>query len=347
MFSPELRAKAEALVDRYPLKRSALLPLLHLVQHADGHISDDGVAECAELLDLTKAEVGAVATFYTMYKREEMGRHLVSVCTSFSCAVRGGKEVYDSLSGKLGVGQNETTEDGAVTLEHAECLGNCEGAPLVTVDYLNYECQTVADAEALVDALIAGEELPAPTRGPVPPGVRDASYRLAGLGPWSDPDGEIAQAAARAVAHHGGPTPAASAPSGPGYEPVQIIPTFSEAEAAEREAAQAAVRDAGFDPDDVAGGAGASAREFPSAEPDHEAQEPGTAPGEKPDRSAAGVPGSGDVVEPEEDPRGGEQTEGGPGRRTEGTERHADDADTSDDEGAAGTDGDDEESRDG
>ncbi|MFO8076621.1 MAG: NAD(P)H-dependent oxidoreductase subunit E [Actinomycetota bacterium] len=307
MFSEELRGRAEALVDRYPQKRSALLPLLHLVQHADGHISEDGVAECAELLELTKAEVGAVATFYTMYKREEMGRHLVSVCTSFSCAVRGGAEVYERLKAKLGLAQNETSADGSVTLEHAECLGNCEGAPLVTVDYLNYECQSVADAEALVDAILAGEPLPAPTRGPLPPGIREASYRLAGLGPVEDPDGPLAQAAAKARGHHGGPTPAATAPSGPGWQAPEVIPTFSEAEIAEREAAKEAVRGAGFDPDDVAGAGGASAREFPSRDPDFEAQEPGTAPGEKPGRSGAGVPGTGPG--PEEDPRAADQVE--------------------------------------
>ncbi len=187
MFSPENRAKAEGLVDRYPVKRSALLPLLHLVQYQDGYVSADGVAECAELLDLTKAEVAAVSTFYTMYKREPMGRHLVSVCTNFSCAVRGGKEVYQRLSDHLGVGHDETTEDGAITLEHAECLGNCEGAPLVNVDYLAYEMVGPDAAVELVEALRRGEQ-PEPTRGMLPPGVREASHRLAGIGPI-DPEG--------------------------------------------------------------------------------------------------------------------------------------------------------------
>ncbi|WP_205712407.1 NADH-quinone oxidoreductase subunit NuoE [Euzebya rosea] len=187
MFSPELRAKAEALVDRFPVKRSALLPLLHLVQHQDGFVSDDGVAECAELLDLTKAEVAAVSTFYTMYKREPMGEHLVSVCTNFSCAVRGGKATYDRLREHLGVGHDQTTEDGRITLEHAECLGNCEGAPVVTVDYLNYEWVDPDAAVELVEAVRAGNP-PQPTRGMVPPGVRAASHRLAGIGPI-DPEG--------------------------------------------------------------------------------------------------------------------------------------------------------------
>ena len=182
MLSPELRAKAQSLVDRYPVGRSALLPLLHLVQHQDGYISDDGIAECAQLLGLTKAEVNAVATFYSMYKRQPLGRHLVSVCTNFACQVRGSGEVYARLHDKLGVGHNETTADGTITLEHAECLGNCDGAPVVSVDYFNYECLTPEAAEQLVDKLIAGE-VPPPTRGYPSRGILDHQHRLAGLGP--------------------------------------------------------------------------------------------------------------------------------------------------------------------
>ena len=185
MFSAELREKAQSLVDRYPVGRSALLPLLHLVQHQDGYISDDGIAECAQMLGLTKAEVNAVATFYSMYKRRPLGNHLVSVCTNFACAVRGSGEVYERLQKKLGVGHNETTADGALTLEHAECLGNCEGAPVVSVDYFNYECLTPEAADELVDKLLAGE-VPQPTRGYPSRSIRDHQYRLAGLGPLDD-----------------------------------------------------------------------------------------------------------------------------------------------------------------
>ena len=102
MITPEIEEKAQGLVDRYPVARSALLPLLHLVQHAEGYVSDEGVALAAGLLGLTKAEVAAVSTFYTMYKREPLGRHLVSVCTNFSCKVRGAQEVYDALKAHLG-----------------------------------------------------------------------------------------------------------------------------------------------------------------------------------------------------------------------------------------------------
>ncbi|HWH32038.1 MAG TPA: NAD(P)H-dependent oxidoreductase subunit E [Egibacteraceae bacterium] len=153
-----------------------------------------------------------MATFYTMYKRERMGEHLVSVCTNFSCAVRGAKDVYQRLSDKLGVGHNGTTADGKFTLEHAECLGNCEGAPVVTVDYFNYECLTPEQAEELIDRIAAGE-IPPPTRGPVPPGVRAAEYRLAGLGAFPQGGG-------------GGGVVAAAAPSG------QVPATDPEREAA-------------------------------------------------------------------------------------------------------------------
>ncbi|MGH8931293.1 MAG: NADH-quinone oxidoreductase subunit NuoE [Egibacteraceae bacterium] len=180
MFTTELRGKAEELIARYPVPRSALLPLLHLVQYQDGYVSDDGIAECAALLGLTKAEVQAVSTFYTMYKREPLGRHLVSVCTNFACEVRGAKEVYARLSERLGIGHNQTTPDGAITLEHAECLGNCDGAPVVTVDYLHYERIGSDQAVDLVERLIAGNP-PPPTRGFTPPGVREIEYRLACL----------------------------------------------------------------------------------------------------------------------------------------------------------------------
>lgn len=270
-YTGALREKAVELVGRYPHSRSALLPLLHLVQHVEGHITDDGVALCAELLDLTRAEVGAVATFFTMYKREPLGEHLVSVCTNFSCHVRGAGEVYRRLADKLGVGHNETTADGRFTLEHAECLGNCEGAPVVTVDYLNYECQTPESAEGLLDR-IAGGERPLPTRGFAPEGVRAVSHRLAGLGP-ADGAGvaDAGHASDQARAGDGGLPPV---DAGPGLEPVVIEPTFSERSERERAEAKQAVRDAGADPDEVEAGAGPAAREFPTVDPDWEPREP-------------------------------------------------------------------------
>src|SRR6187549_1965757 len=133
-FSAETRERAQQIIDRYPVgrSRSALLPLLHLVQSEDGYVTPQGVAFCAEVLGITKAEVGAVATFYTMYKRRPTGDWLVSVCTNTMCGVLGGDAAYKALVDHLGVEHDETTADGKITLEHAECLAACDYAPVMT-----------------------------------------------------------------------------------------------------------------------------------------------------------------------------------------------------------------------
>jgi NADH-quinone oxidoreductase subunit E len=134
------------------------------VQSEQGYVSPDGIAFCAEVLDLAKAQVAAVATFYTMYKRKPTGEYLVSVCTNALCAMVGGDEIYATLTDHLGVGMNETTTDGAITLEHAECLAACDYAPVVTVNYEFFDNQTPESALVLVDALRAGVR-PLPDRG--------------------------------------------------------------------------------------------------------------------------------------------------------------------------------------
>jgi NADH-quinone oxidoreductase subunit E len=101
-ISDATREEATRLVQRYPVARSALLPLLHLVQSDEGYVSEDGVAFCAELLGLTKAEVGAVSTFYTMYKREPFGDWLLSVCTNPTCKIMGGQAIYDEYVERCG-----------------------------------------------------------------------------------------------------------------------------------------------------------------------------------------------------------------------------------------------------
>ena len=175
-----VRADAERIVARYPKSRSALLPMLHLVQSVEGYVSSDGVELCADVLGLTKAEVGAVATFYTMYKRRPCGDWLVSVCTNLSCRLRGGQDIYDRLSEKLGLHHDETDESGTFTLEHAECLAACDYAPVVTVNYEFYDCQTVQSAEALVDSLASGQR-PMPTRGEALKTFKEIERELAGF----------------------------------------------------------------------------------------------------------------------------------------------------------------------
>ena len=129
-------------IARYPQKRSALMPLLHLVQSVDGYVTGRGVSLCAELLDLTEAEVSGVATFYTQYKRHPNGEYTVGVCTNTLCAIMGGDRIYDTVSEHLGIGHDETTEDGKITLERIECNAACDFAPVVMTNWEFFDNQT-------------------------------------------------------------------------------------------------------------------------------------------------------------------------------------------------------------
>ncbi|HET6532947.1 MAG TPA: NADH-quinone oxidoreductase subunit NuoE [Actinoplanes sp.] len=189
-FTPAAAPLAERLLEpaleiiaRYPAGRgrSALLPLLHLVQTEEGYVSPSGVAFCAEVLGINKAQVGAVATFYTMYKRKPTGEYLVSVCTNTLCNVMGGQDVYDQLSEHLGVGHDETTADGRITLEHAECLAACDYAPVVTVNYDFAIDQATPDAAVdMVESLRNGER-PMPSRGARICSLKEMQVQLAGF----------------------------------------------------------------------------------------------------------------------------------------------------------------------
>ncbi len=159
-----LVADARTIIARYPVPRSALLPMLHLVQSEEGYVSPDGVAFCAELLDLTTAEVAAVATFYTQYKRHPNGTYTVGVCTNTLCAVMGGDEIFTALEEHLGIGHDETTDDGAVTLERIECNAACDYAPVLMVNWEFFDNATPASAMEVVDRLREGEAV-VPTRG--------------------------------------------------------------------------------------------------------------------------------------------------------------------------------------
>jgi NADH-quinone oxidoreductase subunit E len=164
-LTEQTRLEAREIIARYPKARSALLPMLHLVQSVQGYVSPDGIRLCSEELGLTKAEVGAVATFYTMYRRRPAGTYHVGVCTNTLCAVLGGDAIFSSLKDHLGIGHNETTADGTVSLEHLECNAACDFAPVVMVNWEFYDNQTPSSARDLVDAARAGNP-PAPTRGP-------------------------------------------------------------------------------------------------------------------------------------------------------------------------------------
>jgi NADH-quinone oxidoreductase subunit E len=175
-----LEADAREIIARYPNSRSALLPLLHLVQAEEGYVSRTGVRFCAELLELTTAEVTAVSTFYTMYRRRNGGDYQVGVCTNTLCAVMGGDAIFDELKQHLGIGNGETTEDGKVSVEHIECNAACDFAPVVMVNWEFFDNQTPESAKRLVDDLRAGRTVE-PTRGAPLCTYKETSRILAGF----------------------------------------------------------------------------------------------------------------------------------------------------------------------
>jgi len=180
MISEETRAELREIAARYPQSRSGLLPMLHLVQSAEGRVTAEGIEACAEILGLTAAEVSGVATFYTMYKRRPMGDYHVGVCTNTLCAVMGGDLIFDRLKEHLGVGNDETTEDGKITLEHVECNAACDYAPVVMVNWEFMDNMDPQSATQLVDDLRAGNEVRS-TRGPRICTWREAERVLAGF----------------------------------------------------------------------------------------------------------------------------------------------------------------------
>jgi NADH-quinone oxidoreductase subunit E len=168
-FSDQVRARLDAdaaqIIGQYPGSRSALLPLLHLVQAEEGYVSDDGIEYCAAKLGLTEAEVTGVVSFYTMYKRRPVGQYHIGVCTNTMCAVMGGNQILAELREHLGVGDDEPTPDGQVSLEHVECNAACVYAPVVMVNWEFFDNMTPDSARQLADDLRAGNQV-APTRGP-------------------------------------------------------------------------------------------------------------------------------------------------------------------------------------
>jgi NADH-quinone oxidoreductase subunit E len=183
-----LSADAAQIITRYPKPRSALLPLLHLVQAHEGYVTADGITFCAEQLGLAEAEVSAVVSFYTMFKRRPVGDFHVGVCTNSLCAVMGGDAIFADLREHLDVGNDETTPDGKVSLEHLECNAACDYAPVVMVNWEFFDNMTPRSARDLVDGLREGADVQ-PTRGaPRLCTWKQASRILAGF-----PDGQAAE----------------------------------------------------------------------------------------------------------------------------------------------------------
>src|SRR5688500_7700268 len=174
------RGELKEIAGRYPQARSALLPMLHLVQSVEGCVTAEGIEVCADLLGLSQADVSGVATFYTTYKRRSMGEHHVGVCTSALCAVMGGDVIFERLKQHLDVGNDETTEDGKGTLEHIECNAACDFAPVMMVNWEFMDNQTPESAVQAVDDLRAGTPVQS-TRGPRLCTWREAERVLAGF----------------------------------------------------------------------------------------------------------------------------------------------------------------------
>ena len=173
-------AELRELASRYPQPRSALLPMLHLIQSVDGRISPAGVQACADVLGITTAQVSGVATFYTMYRRRPGGKHHVGVCTTALCAVMGGDFLLETVEKKLGIGPDEVTADGTFSLERIECNAACDFAPVMMVNWEFLDNMTPDLAERLLDDLAAGREVRA-SRGATLTSWREAERVLAGF----------------------------------------------------------------------------------------------------------------------------------------------------------------------
>jgi NADH-quinone oxidoreductase subunit E len=307
-LSDQTLARAEELIARYPQRRSALLPILFLLQAEDGYVSPAGVAQVAELLGLTKAEVGAVATFYTMFRRRPVGKYLVSVCKTLPCQLRGSREISAAIAERLEVPLGGTDQSGMVTVEEVECLAACDGAPVVQVNTENYERLSTSEALELLEAL-RRDEVPPPTfaaDGSVTePSTAALHWRLAGLG--DPPAGYGATAAAEGDTAAAPAAPAAAANGQPaarrvGREPSPPEPT-EQREAGElqpEEGAGAAAPEAPTEPSEGSGEpqGGAPVGREGSGEPQ------GGAPGEGPQDAEAAHEAPGDEgPAPEKGPR--------------------------------------------
>ncbi len=179
-LSESTRAQAREIISRYPQARSALLPMLHLVQAEEGYVSADGIALCADELSLTTAEVAAVATFYTMYHRKPAGEYHIGVCINPGCGILGGDAIWEKLSSRLGIGHDEVTPDGKISLERIECQAACTHAPVMTANWEFLDNMTPESAIEVVEKLASGKEVIS-TRGPKIRTFKENELTLAGF----------------------------------------------------------------------------------------------------------------------------------------------------------------------
>jgi NADH-quinone oxidoreductase subunit E len=156
IFSPELAARFDRLVTLYPVKRSALVPMLLYAQDEVGYVSDEVVAELARRLDLLELDVRNVLSYYSMLRTKPAGKYNVQVCTNISCMLRGGYELLDHCKHRLGIGHKGVTPDGLFSLEEVECIGACCWAPAVQVNYDFHDNLTPEKLDKVLDDYAAG-----------------------------------------------------------------------------------------------------------------------------------------------------------------------------------------------
>ena len=155
-FTAENTILAKEIIGRYPLPKSALIPLLHLAQEQDGHVTDEAMVHIAELVGVTPAEVIGTCSFYEMFKREPVGDYLINVCTNIACMLVGGEELLHHLEERLDIRPGSTTPDGMFTLEDVECIAACTEAPCLTVNYRYFGNVSHEEADELLEDLRAG-----------------------------------------------------------------------------------------------------------------------------------------------------------------------------------------------
>jgi NADH-quinone oxidoreductase subunit E len=156
-FTAENTAVADQIIGRYPRRKSALIPLLHLAQEQNGRLTEEAMEHIAEMVGVTPAEVLGTASFYEMFKREPVGDYVINVCTNISCLLRGGEELLHHLEARLGIKSGSTTADGKFTLEDVECIAACTEAPCLQVNYRYFHRIAHDQADELIEDLRAGK----------------------------------------------------------------------------------------------------------------------------------------------------------------------------------------------
>jgi NADH:ubiquinone oxidoreductase subunit E len=181
VFDDETRRVADQIIAKYPNKRSAVLPLLFLAQSVEGHVTEAGMRAVGDLLDLTPAEVLAAASFYTMLKKRPQGDYLISICRNISCTHLGARRVIRAVEDHLGIEAGETTDDGKFSLETAECLATCDGAPALQINYEDFYGVTGDDVVSMIEGLRRGDALRS-ARGEKVKTAKEIAYETATAG---------------------------------------------------------------------------------------------------------------------------------------------------------------------